>query len=333
MIGGMILLHFADADAGAVAFRRRGILFQRSHKPQPAALDRGFQHAQGQPGFLGFQGGVKVLYGAVRQGHDRFHLDIALLERNAGDAGQDQQLAESVPTAEVDARVAFGQPGFLRAPQQGRKGNVLARVIAENLVQRAGDDRLDGEDLVAAVGAFGDGVQHRKGGAHRRFVAKEGAGLHGRGVHGGIFDIGHGEGTAVRRHDGNARIQQVRIAAVEVMAARTVDKNRPLRMCSEDFIDKLRPLAVGDVRDADLLAGTFADILRRLLDDLYESRSDGALAGDIDIDRPQRHRLEEFAVQHLQGPFFHAFSNRHGNNAAGSRRVGRCRGECGLQGP
>ena len=196
-----------------------------------------------------------------RGGDHRFDDHVLLLQLHAGLAGEDEELAERVAAAEVQARVGLGEPGFLRRLDERRERGAFP-VGAEDLVQGAGDDGLDGQDLVAAVRADGEGFQHRERRADRGFVAEETAVLAGRGLQCGVFDVGDGEGTPVGGDDVEACPEQVRVALVQGFAVGAVHEDGALGGQVDDRVHEVaRDGAVqgGDASEVDAPAAAVAE--------------------------------------------------------------------------
>ena len=154
----MCFRHFHDADASAVAERGGGIFLQEGDETAAAADGERVALRLRKDGLQFLEALVEGLQGHAeeRGGDHRFDDHVLLFQLYAGLAGEDEELAERVAAAKVQARIGLGEPGFLRRLDKRRERGPLS-VGAENLVQGAGDDGLDGADLVAAVCADGKG--------------------------------------------------------------------------------------------------------------------------------------------------------------------------------
>ena len=121
----------------------------------------------------------------VRFGN-RLHVHLGLLQRNAGLAGQDQQLAQHVTAAQVNGRIRLGialLPGFLHNVREGNG----AVIPVEQVAERSGDAGLDLLDPVAAVQHLVDRLEDRQGGARRGLIAQPHPGFQGLGLQGLIL--------------------------------------------------------------------------------------------------------------------------------------------------
>ena len=281
----------------------------------------------GKDGLHLLESPVEVLQGHAEEGgrDDRPDVHVLLLQLDAGLAGEDQELAQGIPSAEVQARVRLGESGFLRGPhQRGESGSFP--VGAEDLVQGAGDDGLNALHFIGTVGADGQGLQHRKRRAHGGLIAEEAAVFAGSGLQGGIFHIGDGEGAPVGRDDVQARPEQVRIAPVQGLAVGAVHEDGPPGRQVDDRVhevagdasvqggdapaqvDAVVP-AVGQTRHAERLPGAFGHGCGRVPDHGDEGPAHRPGPGDEQAHFPDRMRLEEGPVQGPERGLRHGFAD------------------------
>ena len=139
-------------DTGPVAQGKGCILLQGSDKPQAAAFCRSFSDGFGKSGFKFGESPVEILQRDVKQvfGDEGMDFNVLFLELDAGFPGQDEELPQGVPSAEVQARVRFGETGFLGGVQEGGEGRAFP-VGAEDLVQvqetTASRDRISSQEF------------------------------------------------------------------------------------------------------------------------------------------------------------------------------------------
>ena len=143
-------------------------------------------------------------------------------------AGQDEKLAQRVLAGKVLTGIGLCKTGFLGTADKAGEAADAGDVGGEDLVERAGDNGLYGEDAVRAVGSAGDGLQHGQGGTYGGLVTQGDAVFQGGGVHGGELRERHGKGATVGRHNTDAGAEDVRVARVEGLAVCAVHKDGPL---------------------------------------------------------------------------------------------------------
>ncbi|EPE04717.1 hypothetical protein F503_06266 [Ophiostoma piceae UAMH 11346] len=154
------------------------------------------------------------------------------LDGDAGQAGQNGQLAGNIHAVEVVARVGLGVAellgrGDLGRPLAGRDagGRVGGRKRVEEEGQGAAEDTLDLGDLIASVDEVVDGRDEGQAGTARGLVVDLGARSGGR-----VEDVlpqleGAGKGLLVGGHDADAAAQELGVGIRDVLGRGVVDKD------------------------------------------------------------------------------------------------------------
>ena len=121
----MRLRHGLQADASAVAGLRPA---EGGDETVAAAAAGRFFRQGGKTRLQSLKAAVESVQRHLEKlgRKERLDGDIGLLQRNAGFAGEDEELAEDVAAAQVQAGIRLREAAFLGGPHQRSEGNAAA---------------------------------------------------------------------------------------------------------------------------------------------------------------------------------------------------------------
>ena len=174
-------------------------------------------------------------------GHEEVPLHITLFDAVTRLACQDDELADDVLAAEVDAWVGLGVALLLRHAYGLAERHVGAELV-EDIVQRAAQHGLNLQNLVAAVDKVINGVDDGQARTHVGLEQVLHAPLTRRLLQAKVILVLAGRGNLIGRHDGDVVPQQLLVDARHVGAGRAVDEDAVEYVHADDAV--AQPLRV-----------------------------------------------------------------------------------------
>ena len=165
--------------------------------------------------------------------------NIFLVHLIARLAGQDDQFPHHVRTGKVNAGIRLGIPLLLRHPDGFAEGDI-GRNRVEDEIQRTAQDRLDLLHVVAAVAEAVDRVDDRKTRAHVGLEQELDALAARRLLEHPVVLVVRRRRDLVRRHDGDAVIEEILIQGGDLGAGRAVHEHRIEDVHGDDFVPQFR---------------------------------------------------------------------------------------------
>ena len=166
---------------------------------------------------------------------ERLGLHVLLIDLVAGLAGEDDQLADDVRAGQVHARVGLGIALFLGHPDGLAEGDV-GRDGVEDEVQRAAQDGLDPQDVVAAVAEAVDGVDDGQARAHIGLEEELDTAAAGRLLEFAVVLVVRRGGDLVGRDHGDAVLEEVLVQGGDLGARGAIDKDRVEDVHPDDLV-------------------------------------------------------------------------------------------------
>ncbi|CDB12074.1 unknown [Bacteroides sp. CAG:633] len=242
-------------------------------------------------------------------GHEEVFLHVALLQAITGFAGQDDQLADNVLTAEVDARIGFGVTLFLRHADGAAERDVGTDLV-EDVVQRAAQYGFYLQYLVATMDEVVDGVDDGQSGAHVGLEQILHTALTGYLLQCAVVFVFGRSGYLVGCHYRYVVLQQVFVERSYFGTRRTVDEDGVedihsdnlvaqnaysafLTLCGEFFteVGQVEPLAgkhrsagIGDTYNIELQTVLLHQLLPLAVNLLYQAAAHGANAANEEVE-------------------------------------------------